>query len=402
MRNRGIFRSAAVIWLAAMVFLAVFRDVIANERPLVCRIEGQTFCPGLRNIWADPQQAFQHKTLENLRLHESWHTHAYEFSLFAPIPFSPGVWNGSVPADRLSPGAVHPVGDNRFRHWLGTDAQGRDVAAGLVGGARLAICTGLLASGISMLLGVVLGSITGYWGDRRLRISRASLLMAVLCLLLCVLYAMVWRHTVRISGLMVTCVFILLCAVGTGGSMLWKRLSVWAAGTVPLPVDLLIMRCAEILDAVPRIVAIVALAALLPGQTIWALIALIGCISWTAPAQLLRAELLKIRDLEYVQAAETAGIGPLRILWRHALPNALQSLVVMAVFSIAGAILLEASLSFLGFGGEQFKGVSWGSLLSIARKNPADWWVAVFPGLMIGLTLLSLYKIGLQREAHLI
>jgi peptide/nickel transport system permease protein len=89
-------------------------------------------------------------------------------------------------------------------------------------------------------------------------------------------------------------------------------------------------------------------------------------------------------------------------LWRHALPNALQSLVVMAVFSIAGAILLEASLSFLGFGGEQFKGVSWGSLLSIARKNPADWWVAVFPGLMIGLTLLSLYKIGLQREAHLI
>jgi peptide/nickel transport system permease protein len=136
-------------------------------------------------------------------------------------------------------------------------------------------------------------------------------------------------------------------------------------------------------------------AAMMPkGQSIWLMIALIGAMSWTSVARFVRAELLRIRELDYISAARGLGFPEMRVLWRHALPNALRSTMIIFAIGVGEAILLEAALSFLGFGGEDLRGKSWGSLFSGARSNPMAWWVTMPPGVAICITVLALNSIG--------
>ena len=173
-----------------------------------------------------------------------------------------------------------------------------------------------------------------------------------------------------------------------------SRLPFFAKKTV-VPADLLIMRMAEIVHAIPKLIFIIAIAALMPGNnSIWLMIGLIGALSWPGAAQFIRAELLRIRAMEYVTAARSLGFSETRTLLRHALPNALRPLMVTVAFGIASAILLEASLSFLGISGDELKGISWGSLLFIARSNLKFWWLSVPPGLAICITVLALNALG--------
>jgi peptide/nickel transport system permease protein len=125
--------------------------------------------------------------------------------------------------------------------------------------------------------------------------------------------------------------------------------------------------------------------------------ALIGAFGWTGVAKYVRAELLKVRALDYITAARGLGLSEWRVLWKHALPNTLRPIYISVAFGVGNAVLLEAYLSFLGFGGSSFKGVSWGSLFlnGNSTANPIEtWWVTFFPGLMIFLTVLSLNRIG--------
>ena len=131
----------------------------------------------------------------------------------------------------------------------------------------------------------------------------------------------------------------------------------------------------------------------------WVMIALIGVISWTGTARFIRADLLRVRELDYVTAARGLGFSEARILLRHALPNALRSTMIVFAFGVASAVILEASLSFLGFGGYTFN-TSWGTLLNSARAYPTAWWVALPPGLAICITVLALNAIGDRLSAR--
>ena len=103
--------------------------------------------------------------------------------------------------------------------------------------------------------------------------------------------------------------------------------------------------------------------------------------------------MLQIRSLEYIQAAKVLGASPMRSLWRHALPNALGPVYVALSFGIAGAILVEASLSFLGIG-MPADAASWGKLLRFARSTSSAWWLAVFPGMAIFLMVTIFNLLG--------
>jgi peptide/nickel transport system permease protein len=178
-------------------------------------------------------------------------------------------------------------------------------------------------------------------------------------------------------------------------------LSRWTflAKPVVLPADLAIMRMAEVFNALPKLIVVVSLSVLMQRQndSIWLLISLIGVMSWTGVARFVRAELLRIRELDFVTAARGLGLPNWRILFRHALPNAMRPVLVVLAFGVASAVLLEASLSFLGFGGEALKGMSWGSLLARdnAQTNPVNsWWVMLPPGLLICFTVLAFNALG--------
>jgi peptide/nickel transport system permease protein len=389
--------------LLAIMVLALGRDLIANGRPLYCRINGEAFFPGLRSVWCDPAFPYGHPVLDSIQRHFLWRLYPYDAAVFAPIAFSPGELptRPDTTVRQALPGARHPLrGERVLRHWLGTDAQGYDVAAGLVGGARVAVQVGSLATCLAFGVGVLLGAFAGYWGDDRLRLSRGTLIALLLALPVAVFYAqataVVLSHFSALGRLVAA-----VCAAGVV-MVLAERAGRWLGRwpflerTVVIPVDLIIMRLAEAFLAVPGLLAVIAFAALLreQTQTLWAMIALVGLFSWPGVALFVRAEMLRVREMDYITAARSLGMSSGRILLRHALPNALQAAYTVFALGVANAILLEASLSFLGYGSQHLSGATWGSLLQNARTSPHLWWVSLPPGLAICLTVMALQLIG--------
>ncbi|HTN75772.1 MAG TPA: ABC transporter permease, partial [Pirellulaceae bacterium] len=158
-------------------------------------------------------------------------------------------------------------------------------------------------------------------------------------------------------------------------------------------VDIVLSRMMEVMMCVPSLVLILALLAVVDKATIWHTMIVLGLTGWTGIARLIRAEFLKLRSAEYVAAARAIGAGQMRVMFRHILPNALSPVLVPITFGIASAILIENSLSFLGFGSQR-PNASWGTLLSSAQDNLAMWWLVLFPGTAIFLTVLAYNLIG--------
>ncbi|MFN0052639.1 MAG: ABC transporter permease [Planctomycetales bacterium] len=157
--------------------------------------------------------------------------------------------------------------------------------------------------------------------------------------------------------------------------------------------DILLSRIIEVVMCIPTLVLILALIAVVEKPTIWHIMAIIGLTGWTSIARLTRAEFLKLRESDFVMAARALGVGWLRIIFRHILPNALAPVLVPITFGIASAILTESGLSFLGFGAPP-PNPSWGTLLNSGRQNMNLWWLIVFPGLAIFMAVLSYNLIG--------
>jgi len=165
-----------------------------------------------------------------------------------------------------------------------------------------------------------------------------------------------------------------------------------SAGYFGGTVDMLLSRVIEMVMCIPPLVLILAALALVEVPTIWHTMAVLGLTMWTGIARLARAEFLKLKESEYVTAARATGVGPVRIMFRYILPNALAPILVPITFGIAGAILIESSLSFLGFG--DAAAPSWGKVLAAGRSNLQMWWLIFFPGMAIFLAVLAYNLIG--------
>jgi peptide/nickel transport system permease protein len=158
-------------------------------------------------------------------------------------------------------------------------------------------------------------------------------------------------------------------------------------------VDMVIMRAVEMFISIPAMFLLLMIIAVTPVdyRTIFLIMAVIGLISWTGTTRLVRGEFLAERNKEYVAAAQMLGLGKTRIIFRHILPNALSPVIVTATFGVAGAILTESGLSFLGLG--DINVPSWGKLLNAGRTN-ARWHLIIPPSVAIFITVTALNLIG--------
>lgn len=157
--------------------------------------------------------------------------------------------------------------------------------------------------------------------------------------------------------------------------------------------DLLLSRIIEIVICFPSFFLILTILAVL-GPSIYNIMVIIGLTGWTGIARLVRGEFLKLRDQDFVTACRSQGMSTSRILFRHILPNGVAPVLVSASFGVASAILIESSLSFLGFG-VQPPTPSWGDLLSQSRAfMDIAWWLTLFPGLAIFMTITSFNLVG--------
>ena len=225
-------------------------------------------------------------------------------------------------AEELPDTAWTSFGERPFL--MGTDAVGQDVLSQMLHACRLSISIGLVSTGISVFIGIVVGSLMGYFGG-------------------------------------------------------------W--------VDLVLSRVVEIFMAIPVLFLLIVAAAVLPRNT-YMMMVIIGCVSWTLSARFIRAEFLKMRAQDFVQAAKAAGLPLRSVLFKHMLPNGITPVLVQASFAIAAAILAEATLSFLGLGPDGQ--ASWGKLLASATGSTGtfNWWLAIFPGFAIFLTVLAYNLLG--------
>jgi peptide/nickel transport system permease protein len=373
----------AVGWLLFLVVLALAGDFLTNDRPLIATMEGETRFPVLHEYGralglVDPYQP----TVRN------WYRAAPDWALWPPIPYSAGK------SDLKNGGYISPFGEQdtgeRARHYLGTDDLGKDVLAGLIHGSRVAIMVGFGSMLLSLLLGIPLGSVAGFFGNRSLRGPRYVWLGWIIGGGLGVVYALVsLRPYVGHPGLLVSFFLCLASALLMGWSLrAVLKLIPPLRKTVAFPADSLVLQGIELFVNIPGLVLLIALVAVINEPSIGVVVLVIGVLRWPSVARYLRAELLRIRNLPYIEAAKVNGVPDWRILFRHALPNAIGPLLIVASFGLGAAILLESFLSFLGVGIPADQ-VTWGSLLKQSRDHPAAWWMAIFPGLMLTLTVLS-------------
>ncbi|MDR3352441.1 MAG: ABC transporter permease [Zoogloeaceae bacterium] len=208
-------------------------------------------------------------------------------------------------------------------HPMGTDTVGRDIFTGIVHGARMSLFIGIVSTVVSLLIGVGIGAIAGYFGG-------------------------------------------------------------W--------IDALLMRFTELFQAVPSFALAIVLVAVFE-PSVNSIVTAIAVVSWPPVARLVRGEFMSLRQRDFVLAALLSGQSTPRVILTQILPNAISPIVVMASLMVASAILLESSLSFLSLGDPNQ--MSWGYMIGSARTVMRQaWWMAVFPGVAILLTVLALNLVG--------
>lgn len=304
---------------------------------------------------------------------------ASEGSIF--VGFGPNSLSSSAESYQ-APGFIEP--DTGFRHWMGTDRLGRDVLACMIGGARTAFLVGLGSSMLSFLIALVLGVVSGYYGNTRVRLNVLQVLWLLLSLFVGVFYIIEFTKGVWMVfsalGLLLIVYYVLRVL---GNSMNRKIL---------VPFDTLIIKGIEIFNTIPGLFLVLALFAILDQPSIGTVVFIIGIISWPGKTRILRAEILRVKEENYIKSAEILGLSNWRIIRYHILPNTIAPLLVAVAFSFTSAILLESTLSFLNIG-LPHDIPSWGSILRDARDYFPAWWLALFPGLALFFTILTLNNI---------
>ncbi len=375
-----------------LIFIAVFGDFIANERPIVCKLDGAWYFPAFKQYAVNLGLA----DWEGKFVTTPWHDQNYDFRILPPIPYSADTQDKKN-RKFVSPFAEQNIPNWRWRHWLGTDRLGRDVLAGMIAGTRTALLVGLIAMSIASFIGIIMGALAGYFGDERVRTPIVRFVLTLLGFGLGFFFAFISRSYVLqttsnlfLEVLKSVCILIFVTLLFNGLGWLLSKLPFFSR-SMRVPFDTIIMRLIEVFRSIPAILILLSLLALLKRPSVLYVMFIIGCLAWPSIARFIRAELLRIRQLEYIDAARSIGLPEWRILLRHAIPNALPPVLITIAFGIASAILLEAALSFLGIGVD-VNAITWGSMLRVSKISA--WWMVIFPGLAIFFTVTLFNLLG--------
>lgn len=359
--------------IVAYVCIALSANFIANDKPLYCVCNGKSVFPVSKSY------------LEIIGLSNRSSALDYKDCTSKVFPLVPYHANTLDPS---SNGYASPMSKSRYGiHILGTDALGKDVLAGLIYGTRYAFTIGILSTLFALIPGVLMGMMMGFWQNHKLKINYLQIMTCLIALLLFSFELNTIAHVYYGFDFLLILILLLLTFFMIVYSVF--RYLKFNLKTVSFPLDNLLMRCIEIFDSFPKLLILMTLSIWIARPSILSLIFLIAVIRWPIFAQISRAETLRVSSLNFIRSAENIGVSWFRLLSRHIWPNIKGTLMVTALFSFSAAVLLEASLSFIGLG-LKLEQVSWGSLLNEGRQYFPGWWLSLFPGIAIFTLVLSL------------
>ncbi len=391
----------------AFVILAFLSPFIANDKPLVCKYKGE---------WMFPAFSFQNKSIIlannkletiNYNMGKEWKLLETSFAIFPPCAYSPN----TIDADNAplkSPFEKQFITINnssvtlpiKYRHWFGTTQNGNDVLSAIIHGTKISLSVGIFGMLLASILGISLGAIAGYYQNNTFKIGYFQFGLILFSLIIAWFYSIKIRQDELINsfnngGLSV--IFQLLFSVIIFSSIVYlfsgigKKIDnlINKNAKIYFPFDTIISKLIEILNSIPVLLLIISIAAIAKPSYLF-LILILGFLSWTNLARIVRAEFIKAKHLDYVMACKAIGISNSRIIIKHILPNILPVIFVQIVFGMAGAVLIESSLSFIGVG-VPLNVISWGSLLNEGQNSFSSWWLIIFPGVCV-FTLILIYN----------
>jgi len=289
--------------------------------------------------------------------------------------------------EALSPEELPTLGVYLF----GTDDLGRDVFSRMLQGAWVSLTVGFVAVGIAVIIGIIMGGISGYFGQKHIRGDHILFLLLLYAgIVFLFLTVKPWWNA--LAGAVFWCLILSFWwRKGWKGRHLQGGLSFLRMDTVSI--DTLIMRFVDIMLCFPSFFLILTVVALLPAS-IYNIMIVIGLTSWMGATRFVRAEFLSLREQDFVTAARALGVSDWRIIFRHMIPNAIAPVLVSATIGIASAILTEAGLSFLGFGVPP-PHATWGNILSDGKRFIFDApWLTFIPGFAILIVVLAFNLFG--------
>lgn len=382
----------AVRILIFLIGLAVLGDFVVGEIPIYCKIQNQIYFPAFKKQAIDWGLAAWSKPFQNV----TWKELDYQQVIYPLIPYTYSAYDRKN-NNYKSPFDTQQIDNWQFRHWLGTDQLGHDLAAGIMEGLQSALQVGVLSMLLASFIGIVLGGMAGYFGDTTFQRSLAFIVLNISAFVSSIYFGFIARSYALSEGpilleFLKSAGITLLLFIVCNSLVKWLAQITFFSKPITIPIDLIVMRLIEVLNAIPLLLLILTLAGTIKATSIYGLIGIIGLLSWTSIARFIRSEILKIRSIEYIQAAKSLGFSEWHILFRHALPNALGPVLIIVAFGVAGTILLESALSFLGIGISSGQ-MTWGKLLAQSRSVPPNvWWITIFPGLAI-FTMVFLFNI---------
>ena len=175
-------------FLCFFVIIALLADILANEKPLIAKYKDGLYFPVFRSYAVDIGIAQWQKDI----LNADWKNLKYDWVVFPPVPYLPQGMDGDN-IHSVSPFGEQKLSSWRWRHWFGTDEYGRDILSGMIHGTRTALTVGLVSMGIASLFGILIGALAGYFGDARLKISRASVILNILFFFLGIFWGFIAR-----------------------------------------------------------------------------------------------------------------------------------------------------------------------------------------------------------------
>lgn len=394
----GLRVRGSLIYLLLVAATALLAPLLANHRPLWINTGEANYFPAFSgsNTVATNSNSGAVIQFDD----PSWVTTPGIHFLRAPIVYSP---NRSDAFDMGYSPPFQQADQRRSPHYLGTGKRGDDILAGIIHGSRVSVTVGIFSMLLAGLIGITLGAFGGYFGDDRIRICRGTAAGLITGLLPAWFYSFHIRSyalQAALAGstmqflfqLTLTLLLFFLVLIFFALAGRWISRFSWFSHQVKVPADSLISRLTEMVISLPKLLLILAIAAIAK-PSVLNLILIIGLTSWTEMARFTRAEMLSLREQDFIQSARSLGLKESTILLKHALPNGIATAMVALTFGVSAAILIESGLSFLGIGVEPGT-VTWGMLLSEGRSNFSAWWLVVFPGLAIFATVTALNFIG--------